>query len=234
GGIAPAAVPRSSRRVRMRTLALVVAVAALIGAGTAVVLQQRDGGGSSADSGPTRAPSGSASPSASDTTGRGPGGSVPAGWVHRDDPLGFSLYLPENWQRKDFDGDSGELRQIDYTPDGGEHVLRISVDTAPDYNDPYAHQQDLDAQLDGRLVGYRRVALERVGYRDRDSARWEYTWTALAKDTEFPGPRRAVSQMYMSRDGVEYALNMTGPASDWAVTQRRFAAVLQGWQEKTG
>ncbi|MFC9468536.1 serine/threonine-protein kinase [Streptomyces coelicoflavus] len=234
GGIAPAAVPRSSRRVRMRTLALVVAVAALIGAGTAVVLQQRDGGGSSADSGPTRAPSGSASPSASATKGQGPGGSVPAGWVQRDDPLGFSLYLPENWQRKDFDGDSGELRQIDYTPDGGEHVLRISVDTAPDYNDPYAHQQDLDAQLGERLVGYRRVALERVGYRDRDSARWEYTWTALAKDTEFPGPRRAVSQTYMSRDGVEYALNMTGPASDWAVTQRRFAAVLQGWQEKTG
>ncbi|MDI6519622.1 serine/threonine-protein kinase [Streptomyces coelicoflavus] len=232
GGIAPAAVPRSSRRVRLRTLALVVAVAALIGAGTAVVLQQRDEGGSSADSGPTHAPSGSASPSA--TTGKEPGGSVPAGWVRRDDPLGFSLYLPENWQRKDFDGDSGELRQIDYTPDGGEHVLRISVDTAPDYNDPYAHQQDLDAQLDGRLVGYRRVALERVGYRDRDSARWEYTWTALAKDTEFPGPRRAVSQTYMSRDGVEYALNMTGPASDWAVTQRRFAAVLQGWQEKTG
>ncbi|EHN76324.1 protein serine/threonine kinase [Streptomyces coelicoflavus ZG0656] len=232
GGIAPAAVPRSSRRVRMRTLALVVAVAALIGAGTAVVLQQRDGGGSSADSGPTHAPSGSASPSA--TTGQGPGGAVPAGWVNRDDPLGFSLYLPENWRRKDFGGDSGELRQIDYTPDGGEHVLRISVDTAPDYNDPYAHQQDLDAQLDGRLVGYRRIALERVGYRDRDSARWEYTWTALAKDTEFPGPRRAVSQTYMSRDGVEYALNMSGPASDWAVTQRRFAAVLQGWQEKTG
>ncbi|MFJ6070094.1 serine/threonine-protein kinase [Streptomyces sp. NPDC093065] len=224
--------PRRTRRTRMRTFALVVAVAALIGAGTAVVLQQRDGGGSSAGSGPTRAPSDSASPSA--TAGQGPGGSVPAGWGRRDDPLGFSLYLPGNWQRKDFDGDSGELRQIDYTPDGGDHVLRISVDTAPDYNDPYAHQQDLDAQLDGRLVDYRRVALERVGYRDRDSARWEYTWTALAKDTRFPGPRRALSQTYMSRDGVEYALNMSGPASDWATTQRQFEAVLRSWQEKTG
>ncbi|MGV9550937.1 serine/threonine protein kinase, partial [Streptomyces ardesiacus] len=142
--------------------------------------------------------------------------------------------LPENWQRRDFDGDSGDLRQIDYTPDGGDHVLRISVDTAPDYNDPYVHQQDLDAQLGGRLVDYRRVALERVGYRDLDSARWEYTWTALAKDTEFPGPRRAVSQMYLSRDGVEYALNMSGPASDWTATQQRFRAVLQSWQEKTG
>ncbi|MFA3873836.1 serine/threonine-protein kinase [Streptomyces sp. MMCC 100] len=234
GGVAPATAPPRSRRVRIRTLALVVTVAALIGAGTAVVLQQRDGGGSSAGSDPTHAPSDSASPSASATTGQGPGGSVPADWVRRDDPLGFSLYLPENWQRRDFDGDSGELRQIDYTPDGGDHVIRISVDTAPDYNDPYAHQQDLDAQLLQRLVDYRRVSLERVGYRDRDSARWEYTWTALAKDTEFPGPRRAVSQTYMSRDGVEYALNMSGPSSDWPAAQRRFKAVLQSWQEKTG
>ncbi|MET9351462.1 serine/threonine-protein kinase [Streptomyces sp. NPDC006617] len=230
------AAPGRARRVRMRTLALVVTVAALIGAGTAVVLQQRDEGGSSAGADPTQGPSGSAapSPSASATTGKGPGGSVPADWTRRDDPLGFSLYLPENWQRRDFDGDSAELRQIDYTPDGGKHVLRISVDTAPDYNDSYAHQQDLDAQLLQRLVDYRRVKLERAGYRDRDSARWEYTWTALAKDTEFPGPRRAVSQMYMSRDGVEYALNMTGPAGDWPTTQRRFKAVLQSWQEKTG
>ncbi|MFF0678997.1 protein kinase [Streptomyces tendae] len=231
-GAVGGAAPRRSRSTRARTLALVVTVAALIGAGTAVLLQQRDEGGSSAGADPTHGQT--ASPSASATTGKGPGGSVPADWTRRQDPLGFSLYLPANWQRTDFDGDSGELRQIDYTPDGGEHVLRISVDTAPDYNDPYAHQQDLDAQLDGRLVDYRRISLERVTYRDRDSARWEYGWTALAKDTEFPGPRRAVSQTYLSRDGVEYALNMTGPAGDWPATQRRFKAVLQSWQEMTG
>ncbi|MEU5736871.1 protein kinase [Streptomyces tendae] len=231
-GAVGGAAPRRPRSTRARTLALVVTVAALIGAGTAVLLQQRDEGGSSAGADPTHGQT--ASPSASATTGKGPGGSVPADWTRRQDPLGFSLYLPANWQRTDFDGDSGELRQIDYTPDGGEHVLRISVDTAPDYNDPYAHQQDLDAQLDGRLVDYRRISLERVTYRDRDSARWEYGWTALAKDTEFPGPRRAVSQTYLSRDGVEYALNMTGPAGDWPATQRRFKAVLQSWQEMTG
>ncbi|WP_399887683.1 protein kinase [Streptomyces sp. BBFR51] len=227
------AAPRRPRRGRLRTLVLVVAVAALIGAGTAVVLQQRGEGGASAGSDPTDAPSTSGSPSASATPGKGPGGSVPADWVRRDDPLGFSLYLPKDWQRTDFDGNSGELRQIDYTPDGGKHVLRISADSAPDYNDPYAHQLDLEVQLQ-RLVDYQRVALERADYRDRDSARWVYTWTALAKDTSFPGPRRAVSQAYMSRDGVEYALNMSGPAGDWPATQRRFKAVLQSWQEKTG
>ncbi len=133
-----------------------------------MVLQQR-GGGSTAGQDPAHSPS--PSPSASATTGKGPGGSVPAGWVRRDDPVGFSLYLPENWQRKVYD-DDGELKQVDYTPDGGEHFVRIAVDTAPDYNDPYAHQLDLEVQLQ-RLVDYRRVTLERTTYRDHKSARWE-------------------------------------------------------------
>ncbi|MGW8061928.1 protein kinase domain-containing protein [Streptomyces ziwulingensis] len=227
-GTPGAAAPRGPRRGRLRTLALVVAVAALVGAGTAVVLHQRDTGGSEAGPGPTR----SASPSPSATASQDAGGPAPADWVRRDDPLGFSLYLPEGWERQAFD-DEGELRQVDYSPDGGEHVLRVSVDTAPDYDDPYAHQIDLEEQLQ-RLVDYRRVTLERTTYRDRDSGRWEYTWTALAKDTAFPGPRRAAAHAYMSRDGVEYALNMSGPAGDWETTRQQFTSVLRSWQERSG
>ena len=234
-GPAPAGpgAPRRHRLGRPRTFVLVVAVAALIGAGTAVLLDQQGDRerGSEAGSRPTRSTSLLPDPSASS---KDPGVSVPDDWVRRNDPLGFGLSLPKGWKRKDFDGDSGELRQIDYTPDGGEHVIRISVDSDPDYNDPYTHQQDLDAQLGQRLVDYKRVALKRVGYRDRDSARWEYTWTALAKDTSFPGPRRAVSQSYISRDGIEYAFNMSGPASDWPTIRQQFRTVLQSWQEHAG
>ncbi|GAA3953671.1 serine/threonine-protein kinase [Streptomyces marokkonensis] len=234
-GYTPAGgVPQRSRRRRLRTLALVLAVAALIGAGTAVLLQQRGQDGTEAGPGTTDSPSSSPSPSpsASATPGKNPGGSVPAGWVRRDDPVGFSLSLPEDWQRVPFDED-GELQQIDYTPDNGNHFVRIAVDTAPDYNDPYAHQLDLDLQLQQRLVDYRRVGLERTTYRDHDSARWEYTWTALPKDTEFPGPRRAVEETYMSRDGVEYVIFMAGPVDDWETTRQQFRTVLQSWQEKT-
>ncbi|MDG9722367.1 serine/threonine-protein kinase [Streptomyces sp. DH41] len=224
--------PQRSRRRRLRTLALIIAVAALIGAGTAVVLQQRNQGGTEASPGASDSTSPSPSPSPSATSGKNPGGSVPAGWVRRDDPVGFSLYLPEDWQRVPFD-EEGELQQIDYTPDNGNHFVRIAVDTAPDYNDPYAHQLDLDLQLQQRLVDYRRVGLERTTYRDHDSARWEYTWTALPKDTEFPGPRRAVEETYMSRDGVEYVIFMAGPVEDWETTRQQFRTVLQSWQEKT-
>ncbi|OUC92012.1 protein kinase domain-containing protein [Streptomyces swartbergensis] len=212
----------SGRRRRLRTLALVVALAAIIGGGTAVVLQQWE---------KSRQTSGGVSGSAGPTTMGQPGGSVPAGWTRRDDPAGFSLYLPKGWKRKTF-GPQGELRQIDYTPDGGRHFVRIAVDTSPDFADPYAHQLDLEQQLQD-LVDYKRVKLERNVYRDRDGALWEYTWTAQAKDTEFPGPRRAVEETYVARDGTEYALYMSAPAQDWAKARKQFTSLLQGWHEKT-
>ncbi|WP_030671617.1 serine/threonine-protein kinase [Streptomyces cellulosae] len=219
---------RPPKRRRLRTLALVVALAAIIGGGTAVGLQawndarQQDGTGASA---------GSPSPLESSGSGRSPQGGVPDSWVRYDDPVGFSLFLPKNWDRKVF-GSSDDLTQVDYTPDGGKHFVRIAVDRSPDFSDPYAHQIDLEQQLQ-RLRDYRRVTLHDNLYRDRDGARWEYTWTALPKDTPHPGPRRAVEETYMSRDGVEYAIYMSSPAEDWATTSKQFTAVLQSWQEKT-
>lgn len=207
------------KRRRLRTLALVIALAAIIGGGTAVVLQQlhesRQGGSGASGS----------------TTTQAPGGSVPASWKRYDDPAGFSLYLPKGWKRTPF-GPQGELKQIDYSPDGGRHFVRIAVDTSPDFADPYAHQLDLEQQLQ-RLVDYKRVTLERNVYRDREGARWEYTWTAQPKDIEFPGPRRAIEETYVARDGTEYALYMSAPAADWATARKQFTSLLQGWQEKT-
>ncbi|MEU3487480.1 serine/threonine-protein kinase [Streptomyces massasporeus] len=208
----------TGRRRRLRTLALVVALAAIIGGGTAVVLQQwhqnRQG-----DSG------------TSVSTTEGPGGSVPDSWIRYDDPAGFSLHLPKGWKRTPF-GPQGELKQIDYSPDGGRHFVRIAIDKSPDFADPYAHQLDLEQQLQ-RLVDYKRVTLERNVYRDREGARWEYTWTAQPKDIKFPGPRRAVEETYVARDGTEYALYMSSPAADWPTASKQFTALLQGWQEKT-
>ncbi|MYS89401.1 MULTISPECIES: serine/threonine-protein kinase [Streptomyces] len=212
----------SGRRRRLRTLALVVALAAIIGGGTAVALQQWN---------ESRQTASGAAGSSGTTSTEQPGSSVPAGWTRRDDPAGFSLYLPKGWKRQTF-GPQGELKQIDYTPDGGRHFVRIAVDTSPDFADPYAHQLDLEQQLQ-RLVDYKRVKLERNVYRDRDGALWEYTWTAQPKDTKFPGPRRAIEETYVARDGTEYALYMSAPARDWAKARKQFTSLLQGWHEKT-
>ncbi|WP_405618038.1 protein kinase domain-containing protein [Streptomyces sp. NBC_00076] len=221
-------VTRPPKRRRLRTAALVVALAAIIGGGTAVGLQAWDESRQQdADL--------SASPNPTATGGSKPrsgGGGVPASWVRHDDAVGFSVYLPKGWNRKLF-GVDGDLTQVDYSPDGGKHFVRIAIDTSPDFRDPLAHQRDLHQQLSERLRDYKLMTLHDNIYRDRDGARWEYTWTALARDTPYPGPRRAVEETYMSRDGVEYAIYMSAPVKDWVTTSKQFTAVLQGWEEKT-
>ncbi|WP_329412803.1 serine/threonine protein kinase [Streptomyces sp. NBC_00704] len=212
------------RRRRLRTTALVVVVAALVGVGTAIALQKwHPGQGQTTGSGPS-----SPSPSASSTGASGVS-DAPGTWEEVHDPLGFGLALPKGWKREVYQ-DDGDLQQIDYTPDGGEHFVRIALDRSPDFSDPYAHQVDLEQQL-RRLVDYERVTLEKNLYRDRDGSEWEYTWTAQAKDTAFPGPRRAIEETYVARDGSEYVVYMSSPAKDWAVTAKQFRSVLQSWRE---
>ncbi|MGW2043888.1 serine/threonine-protein kinase [Streptomyces sp. NPDC001858] len=233
--IGPEASPsgRPPRRRRRRTLVLVVVLAALVGGVAAVSLQKWDQGRQQDSGSPSASASTSASASPSPTPTGTPGdqGSVPDSWEQVEDPLGFGLALPQGWEREVFQ-DDGDLKQIDYTPDGGEHFIRIALDKSPDFNDPYAHQIDLEEQVK-RLVDYERVTLEKNVYRDRAGSEWEYTWTALAKDTTFPGPRRAIEETYVARDGTEYAIYMSSPAADWATTAEQFRSVLQSWREST-
>lgn len=182
--------------------------------------------GGSGESAGTEEPSATPSPQASES-GQPATGALPEGWVRVDDPEGFSLALPKGWERQ-LDG-----TQIDYTPDGGEHFVRIAVDDSPDFDNPYLHQVDLEQQL-MKLADYHRVSMEANTFRDCDGALWDFTWTALAKDTSFPGPRRAIEQTYLSRDGVEYVIYMSAPAADWATTREQFDTVLKGWRPTAG
>ncbi|WP_406224433.1 serine/threonine-protein kinase [Streptomyces canus] len=218
GPMTPAAPPR---RRRLRSFVLVVALAAIVSAGTAIGLQKWDEGRNSG--GTSSAPP---TPTPSSQTG----GADTDGWKRYNDPVGFSVYLPRGWERSVFGTPANGLTQIDYSPDEGKHFVRIAVDTSPDFLDPLEHQRNLELQIDG-LKDYHRVGMVRNDYRDRPGARWEYTWTALPKDIAFPGPRRAVEETYMSRDGVEYVIYMSSPAKSWPTTSKQFTRVLQGWKE---
>ncbi|MFE0329183.1 serine/threonine-protein kinase [Streptomyces sp. NPDC003753] len=223
--------PRPRKRHRARTAALVLALAAVVGAGGAVAWQKWDGGDRQAGASVSSSAAPSPVPSAQGTQEADATGDLPAGWVRHRDPYGFSLAVPsKDWKRKVFDE---ATHQVDYTPDGGEHFIRIAVDSSPDFETAYDHQIDLEQQLH-RLVDYKRVVLRKNIYRDRPGSLWEYTWTALAKDsTTAPGPRHAVEETYFSRDGVEYAIYMSGPEADWTTTRQRFQAVLRGWRPPT-
>ncbi|MFC4470571.1 protein kinase [Streptomyces xiangluensis] len=230
----PAAPPKKRRR--LRTVALVVALAAVIGAGAAVVLQQFGTGSSgnpaSAPSGPLIGTSAGPSPSATPSDG-GDQRAVPAGWERHDDPMGFSISLPKGWKRSvsiDQDG----LRQVDFSPDNGKHLVRVAVDTAPDFRTSYEHMTDLDERVSKRLrfQGYQRLTLKEEVFRDEPGVRWEYMWNALAKDPPhyFPGPYRAIDVGYMN-DGIEYAIYASSPADNWDTTRKQFDWILRSFQE---
>ncbi|MCW7944945.1 serine/threonine protein kinase [Streptomyces hygroscopicus] len=223
----PAPPPAPRKRRRGRTVALVLAVAAVVGAAGAVAINHFAGRGTGTASASATTPPPTPTPTPSSTAQQDE--SIPDGWVRKKDPAGFSLVLPgEQWKRKVYDAS-----QTDYTPDGGKHFIRVAVDTSPDFDDAYSHQLDLEQQLQ-RLVGYKRVTLQKNIYRDRPGSLWEYTWTALAKDTPFPGPRHAVEETYFARDGVEYAIYMSGPATDWKTLHEQFDVVLRGWRQQSG
>ncbi|MFD8818723.1 serine/threonine-protein kinase [Streptomyces sp. NPDC059627] len=228
-GPSSAPVTVQPERRRLRTLALVVAMAALLGGGTAVALQKWDFGQQD-DTGGSASPATSGSSSQGATTA--PDGTIPASWKKIDDPAGFTVYLPAGWKRSVSIKKTAGLQQIDYSPDGGKHLVRIAVDSSPDFSDALAHQKDLEKQL--HLVDYNRVSMKQNLYRDQQGAVWEFTWTALAKDWPYAtGPQHAIEETYDSRTGTEYAIYVASPAQDWATTSKQFKWVLQSWDPGT-
>ncbi|GLF97640.1 serine/threonine-protein kinase [Streptomyces yaizuensis] len=179
----------------------------------------RDGRGSTAEPQSPGA-SGAGTPTADGTAG----GGVPAGWRRVQDPVGFSLLVPRGWTR------TANGSQVDYTSPNGRQLLRIGIDSAPDFENPYLHLLDLERLLKPRLPAYQRLHLDTTDYRDQPkAARWEFIWTNPATKSA-PGPRRAVDQMYFDDAGTEYAIYLEGPAEEWERTQERFGTVLRSWQ----
>ncbi|WP_446041356.1 serine/threonine-protein kinase [Streptomyces sp. SID1121] len=231
----PPAPARRPGRHRTVVIAIVAAVVLGVGGGFAAL---KFGGGTDGSADPGTSASGGSGGTAPGRTLNGdktdgnaqdtadPGKprkdpTVPDGWHRVEDPEGFSLNVPDGWERRT-DGD-----QIDYTPDDGDHFIRISVDT-PQFRDPYAHLLDLEDQFKKRAT-YEKVRLERNTFRDQTlSAVWEFTWN---EEQGHPGPRHAIDQMYYSDSGeTEYALYMSGPEEDWDTTRRQFDAVLRSWE----
>ncbi|MFC7307443.1 protein kinase [Streptomyces monticola] len=204
--------PQSRGRKRTwRTAVAVVVAAALVGVGAAVGIlkyaqdegdqgQGRNGGGKEETA-----------------------GALPKDWKRiRDDVGGFSLLVPPDYERRTF-GD-----QIDYTPDGGRHFIRIGVNKKPEHENSYLHALAMEKQGMGRLPTYDRMQLTANTFRGNRGALWEFTWTETKGANK--GERRAIDQLYFAPDGTEYAIYMSGPAADWDKTREQFESVLRGWR----
>ncbi|MFQ6852252.1 serine/threonine-protein kinase [Streptomyces sp. 35M1] len=220
----PASAPVTRRAgSRWRTVLAVVVAAAVLG-GAAGLLAMKYGEGSGAPAGGRGGPAAGSTPSAPGTTPgpTSPASEIPDGWHRVDDPAGFSLVVPEGWERQVNEG------QIDYTPDNGAHRIRISVDPDPDFDHPYLHMENMEEQLSTRLPGYRRIGMEKNTFRDRPGALWEFTWN---ETKDHPGPRHGIDQMYYGgTGGPEYALYLTAPQEGWEASREKFDIMLRSWR----
>lgn len=236
---APQAAPSGpGHRGRWRTTAVAVVVAAVLGGVGFAALKYAGSGDTAGNAGSTdngsQVTDTTAGQSANDGTTEGgtagagtaggggaDNGTTPEEWTQVEAEEGFSLKVPKGWERQ-MDGD-----QIDYTPDNGRHLIRISIGS-PDYENPYMHMLSMEKTVQ-RFPEYARLKLAPNTYRDQaKSALWEFTWT---EKTGNPGKRHAIDQIYYTGDSdTEYAIYMSGPEEDWATTRKQFDAVLRSWQ----
>ncbi|MQS12073.1 serine/threonine protein kinase [Streptomyces kaniharaensis] len=144
---------------------------------------------------------------------------APAGYRWVDDPAGFLVAVPQGWTRAEHGG------QIDYSPDGGVHLLRFGV-TPGATQSSEQHFLQLE-QTVGQSRDYQRITLQANVYQGRDGAVWEFTFT------DQRGPRHAIDQAFIAPNGTEYAIYMSAPAQeDWTTTQQRFNTVLNTFTVK--
>ncbi|MFD5748546.1 serine/threonine-protein kinase [Streptomyces sp. NPDC127033] len=221
---AATALDRPGRGRRWRTVAVAVVAAAVLGGGAGfVALQLSDGGSGTADGeGGTNTSAGQSDGGAADDDEGSTGGSVAKGWKRVTAPEGFRINVPKGWTRLT------DSTQIDYSPDGGVTLLRISIG-APDFETPMLHAQSMEQSLRERL-DYTLIELQPNRYRDQaQAALWEFTWMETGAR---PGKRHAIDQIYYSDDSsTEYAIYMSGPEKGWAKTRKQFDAILRSWTE---
>lgn len=126
---------------------------------------------------------------------------TPAGGYRRaQDPVGYTLFVPQDWIRRQKEGEKAPVVFYDAPDDGRQlQIFRLSEDSPADSlrlaeNDPgYGF---------ARQPGYQAL--------DRDEGD---TWSELSYryDDEDKGPRQVIDHRFEAADGASYAIRASGP-----------------------
>ncbi|MGW5606403.1 hypothetical protein ACWEWI_09990 [Streptomyces sp. NPDC003753] len=214
----------------------VVAGIAMVGLGSAFAVVKLAGGDGAATVRATASPSPLASGSAFSnpaTGGSSPGDSAsaslsaeasapPEGYHSVDDPDGFTMAVPDGWQR------SVRSNGIFYATDGDRRLLQVFVVTEAGMS-AYDAVSKSSENLAGQ-PGYEEVSLDRApdtGGASRavgdDVARLVYAYDSVKQ-----GERRQVVEYAFTADnGKLYAVLAAGPAAQWPQQQRDADTALQ-------
>ncbi|WAZ23627.1 hypothetical protein STRCI_004981 [Streptomyces cinnabarinus] len=198
GGHRPAPAPPRAPRPRRLVLALLAAVVLGVGAGAGVwvLIREDDSGGAAGAievTATTSPPSGtSTSPSA--------GMSTAPGYRRAQDPVGFTLLVPEEWIRRQKAGEEAPVVFYDAPDDGRQ--LQIFRVAEPTVEESLAQAENAPGYGFASRPGYRALA------RDSGSGFEELTYRY---DDEDKGPRLVVDHRFEAADGTPYAIRASGP-----------------------
>ncbi|MEY9993705.1 hypothetical protein ABIE67_005737 [Streptomyces sp. V4I8] len=202
---APAPPPAPPSPPRARRLLLVLVAAAVLGAGVGAgvwFLIRDDSAHTGA--GATPLPSVVASTPTSTPTAPTPNSPSPSsvpGYRRAQDPVGYTLHIPEGWVRSQKQGEKAPVVYYDAPDDGRSlQIFALAEDTPA---------ESLDLAENDPGYGY----ANQPGYRalDRASAAG---WSELTYryDDENTGPRQVVDHRFEATDGTLYAIRAAGPA----------------------
>ncbi|MFD8644908.1 hypothetical protein ACFV14_31930 [Streptomyces zaomyceticus] len=237
GGVAPEARPRARGAVAAGVAVAVLAAGSVGG----WLLWGRDDGGSPAAGGapasvsapdetgtdstaPTSGspsdpssgtPSDSASPSGTATPSDG---APPAGYGVVKDLKGFTIAVPDGWDRTETD------QGVFYNAPDRRSLIQIFVVTEAGLT-PYEALRG--ASEDGRATkpGYREISLERVTGEPgapADSAELVYAYTR-----DDGSRRKVVDRAFTAPDGNHFAILVAGPESDWPKQRESLTVALE-------
>ncbi|MFE3163488.1 hypothetical protein [Streptomyces sp. NPDC059224] len=198
------------RRRSGRALAAVVGLVLVAGlSGLGVWYFGRDGGGGSgtgADpsvsarvSAESSAP-GSREPTASPSPRPTP--SVAAGYRVVDDPVGYTLDVPQGWVRRQRQGEKAPVVYYDSPSDGRQLQIFAVSEATP--------AESLDLAENDPGYGYAKQPGYQPGARTSGD-----TWAELSYryDDQDKGPRQVVDHRFQAADGTLYAIRASGPGS---------------------
>ncbi|MGB9376361.1 MAG: protein kinase, partial [Mycobacteriales bacterium] len=226
----PASVPgpgpapfRAGNRARPSTVVIATLAVLLVAAIVIVLVLANRGsspggnqaGGSGASPTPKASqPSSSSQPSkpaATSGPANGAPGVAPAGYTLYTDPTGFSVAVPDGWQKTRQKGspDDGQIDFVDPTNAG--RFLRFGYTSSPK-NDPVADWKSQERSRFGNDPSYKRISIVSVDYRGYPTADWDFTL----------GSTRVKNRGFKASESHGYAIYLSAPGSQWSGSMKYF------------
>ena len=140
---------------------------------------------------------------------------VPSGYQLYEDPSGFSVAVPKDWQPSQSSETAVDIK----SPDGSS-FLRVDQTSEPkkDAKKAWEAQEKTTSQ---ELPNYQRISIESVDYNGWDAADWEFT---------FGNNTHVLNRGFVTDPNHGYALYLSSREDQWDANQEVFQTAADTFQ----